>query len=140
MNFTYNNILFIFPTITYKMTQISDSYTTRHLLVPSRHRIAVIPKHTTKPEDISPGIKTEPQHSPGLCENSPENPVWTVLKQFQKFSLDCLETVLKFSSDCPKTVLKIPKNSYTQPQIFGTKIYDLSWPLSKSQAIKWPLG
>ena len=48
---------------------------TRYLSVPSlpqtsfgfiHHRITVIPKHSTKPEDISPGIKTKSQHSPGL--------------------------------------------------------------------------
>ena len=43
-------------------------------------QITMIPKHTTKPEDISPEIKTKSQHSPGLPENSFENPIRTVRK------------------------------------------------------------
>ena len=101
-----------------------------------RHRITVIPKHTTKPKDISPGIKTKPEPSLGLSENSSENPVWTVKKQSRNFNPNCPKTVSKFSSDCLKTVPKIPKNSYTQSKKFETKIYDLSWPLSQSQAVK----
>ena len=104
------------------------------------HRIIRIPKHTTKPKEISPGMKTKPQHSPGLPENSPENspkiPVRTVRKQSQKFSPNCAKTVPKFSPYCPKTVPKILKNSYIQSKKFGTKIYGLSLPLSQSQAIK----
>ena len=94
------------------------------------------PKHTTKPEDISPGIKTKPEPSPGLPENSSENPVWTVRKQLQNFNPNCLKTVPKFSPDCLKTVQKIPKNSYTQSKNFETEIYGRLWPLSQSQAIK----
>ena len=45
------------------------------------HRIIGIPKHTTKLKDISPMIKTKPQHSPGLPKNSPKNHVQTVRKQ-----------------------------------------------------------
>ena len=99
-------------------------------------RIIGIPKHTTKPKDISPGIKTKSQYSPGL----PEHPVRTDRKQSQKFNPDYPKTVPKLNTDCPKTVPKIPKNSYTQSKKLGTKIYGLSWPPSQSQAIKWPLG
>ena len=79
-----------------------------------RHRITVIPKHTTKPEDISPGIKTKPEPSFGLPENSSENPVWTVRKQSRNFNPNCSKTVSKFSPNCLKTVQKILKNCYTQ--------------------------
>ena len=82
------------------------------------NRIIRIPKHTTKPKDISPGIKTKPQYSPGLLENSPENPVRTVRKQSQKFNPNCAKTVLKFSLDCPKIVLKISTRS---PKNWGLK-------------------
>ena len=71
------------------------------------HRIIRIPKHTTKPKDISPGIKTKSQYSPGLPENSPENHVRTLRKQSQKFSQNCAKIVPKFSPICPKTVPKI---------------------------------
>ena len=104
------------------------------------HRIIEILKHTTKPKDISPGIKTKPQYSPGLPENSPKNPVWTVHKQSQKFSLNCVKIVPKFSPDCSRTVLKIPKNPYTQSKKLGTEIYGLSRSLRKPQAIKMSLG
>ena len=97
-----------------------------------RHRIIGIPKHTTKPEDISPRIKTKPQHSPELPENSSENLVRTV----RKFNSNCSKTIPKFSPDCLKTVSKILKNSYTQSKKFGTEIYRLSRPLRKFQAIK----
>ena len=89
------------------------------------HRIIGIPKLTTKPKDLSPGIKTKLQHSPGLPENSPKNLFRTIRKQFPKFS-----------PDYSKTVPKIPKNSYTQSKKLGTEIYGLSRPLSQSQAIK----
>ena len=46
------------------------------------HRIIGIQKHTTKPKDVSPGIKTRPQYSPGL----PENLVQIVRKQSRKFN------------------------------------------------------
>ena len=92
------------------------------------NRIIRIPKHTTKPKDISPGIKTKSKYSPGLLENSPENPVRTVREQSQKFN-----------PNCPKIVLKIPKNFYTQSKKLGTEIYCISRPLRKPQAIKWPL-
>ena len=105
-----------------------------------RHRIIGIPKHTKKPKDISPRIKTKPQHNPGLPENSLGNPIRTVRKQSQKFSPDCPKTIPKFSPNCQKIVPKISKNSYTQSKNFSTEIYGLSRPLSKSQAIKWPLG
>ena len=52
-------------------------------------------KYSTKPEDISPGIKTKPQPSPGLPENSSENSALTVRKKSQKFSLDCPKIVPK---------------------------------------------
>ena len=104
------------------------------------HQIIVIPNHTTKPKDIIPDIKTKPQYSPRLLENSPENPIRTVLKQSGKFSPNCAKTVPKFSLDYPKTVLKIPKNSYTQSKKLGTEFYGLSRLLRKPQAIKWPLG
>ena len=96
------------------------------------HRIIGIPKHTTKPKDISPWIKTKPQHSLGLPENSPENPLRTVRKKSRKFSSNHTKTVLNLSPDCPKTVLKIPKNSYAQSKKLGTEIYGLSRPLSQS--------
>ena len=70
------------------------------------HRIIGILKHTTKPKDISPGIKTKPQYSPRLPENSPENLVRTVSKKSQKFSLNCAKTIPKFSMDCPKRISK----------------------------------
>ena len=104
------------------------------------HRITVIPKHTTKPKDISHEIKTKPEPSPGLPENSPENAFRTIRKQSQNFNQNCLKTVPKFSLACLKSVPKIPKNSYTQSKKFKTEIYGLSWPLSQSQAVKWPLG
>ena len=100
------------------------------------HRITVIPKHTIKPEDISPGIKTKPEPSLGLPENSSKNTIWTVRKQSQNFNLNCSKIVPKFSPNCLKTVPKIPKNFYTQSKKFETEIYNLSWPLSQSQAIK----
>ena len=105
-----------------------------------RRRITVIPKHTTKPEDNSPGIKTKPKPSLGLPENSFKNSVWSVQKQSKNFNPSCPKTIPKFSSKCYKTIPKIPKNSYTQSKKFGTEIYNLSRPLSQSQAIKWPLG
>ena len=86
-----------------------------------RHRITVVPKHTTKPKDISRGIKTKPELSSRLPENSPKNPVHSVRKQSQKFNLNCPKIVPKFNPECPKTVLKIPKNSYTQPKILRLK-------------------
>ena len=147
----YNYVLFIchtmtheplnhiihFPTITHKMTQISDPYKTGHLLVPSRFITEYCDtKHTTKPEDISPGIKTKPQHSPGLPENSPQNSVMTVQKQSRKFSSNCSKKVSKLSFDCPKTIPKISKNFYTQSKNLITEIYSLSRPLSQSIAIK----
>ena len=70
-------------------------------------RIIVIPKHTTKLENISPGIKTKPEPSIGLPKNSSKNQVWTVRKQSQNFNLNYQKTVQKFSSDCLKIVLKI---------------------------------
>ena len=104
------------------------------------HQIIGIPKHTTKPKDISPGIKTKPQHSPGLPENSLENSLEiharTVRKQSRKFSPNCAKTVPKFSPYCPETVPKILKNSYTQSKKLGTEIFGFSRPLSQSQAIK----
>ena len=100
----------------------------------------MIPKHTTKPKDISPEIKTKPQHSPGLPENSPENFVMTVQKQSRKFSPNCSKTVPKLSPDCSKTIPKISKNSYTQSKNLRTEIYGISRPLSQSTAIKWHLA
>ena len=90
------------------------------------HRIIGISKHTTKPKDISTRIKTKPQHSLRLPENSLENLVRTVRKQSQKFSSNCAKTVPKFSSDCPKTVQKTSKKSYTQSKKLRTEIYGLS--------------
>ena len=101
-----------------------------------RHRITVIPKPTTKPEDISPGIKKKPEPSSGLPENSSENPVWTVRKQSRNFNQNCPKTVSKFSPNCLKIVQKILKNCYTQFKKFETKIYGLSWPLRQFKAIK----
>ena len=95
----------------------------------------MIPKHITKPEDISPGIKIKPQHSSGL----PENFVMTVQKQSQKFNPNCSKTIPKLSPDCPKIIPKISKNSYTQSKNLRTEIYGLSRPLSQSTTIKWPL-
>ena len=89
------------------------------------HRIIGILKHTTKPKDISTGIKTKPQHSRGR----PKNPIMTISKQSRKFSPNCAKTIPKFSSDCSKTVSKISKNSYTQSKKLGTEIYGLSRPL-----------
>ena len=77
-----------------------------HFFCSIHQQITVIPKHTTKPEDVNPGIKTKPQHSPGLPENSskilseesknsPKNSVRTVQKQSQKFNSDCLKTISK---------------------------------------------
>ena len=135
------NHIIHFPTITHKMTQISDPYKTGHLLVPSGSSPnIVILKHTTKPEGISPGIKTKPQHSLELPENSPENSIMTVQKQSRKFSPNCSKTVPKLSPDCPKTIPKISKNSYTQSKNLRTKIYSLSRSLSQFTTIKWSLG
>ena len=96
-----------------------------------RHRISMIPKHTTKLEDISLGIKTKPLSSPKLIENSPEISAWTVKKQSRNFNPNCPKTVSKLSPDCLKTVSKIPKNSYTQSKKLGIEIYGLSQPLRK---------
>ena len=82
------------------------------------HQIIGIPKHTTNPKDISSGIKTKLQYSPGLLENSPENPVRAVRKKSRKFSSNCAKTVLNFSPDYPKTILKIPTLS---PKNWGLK-------------------
>ena len=79
-----------------------------------RHQITVIPKYITKPEDISPGIKTKPQHSPGLPGTIPKN--------FQYLVRTVRNQSRKFSPDCPKIVLKIHKNSYTKSQNFGIEI------------------
>ena len=82
MIFTYNIMLFIFPTITHKMAQISDSYKTGHLLVLSQPQtifgsiqcqITMTSKHTTKPRGLSPRITTKSPHSSGLLGNSPKN-------------------------------------------------------------------
>ena len=122
MIFTHNNILFIFST---KHTKWSKSRTfikqgTSWLLHGYEpfffcfihQQITVIPKHTTKPEDISPGIKTKPQHSLGLPENSPKNPIRIIRKQSQKFSPNCPKTVPKNSVRTVKKqsqkFLKIP--------------------------------
>ena len=85
-----------------------------------RHQISVIPKHTTKPEDISVGIKTKPLSSPRLLENSPEISALTVRKQSRNFNPNCSKKVPKLSPDYSKTVPKIPKNSYTQSKKLGT--------------------
>ena len=93
--FTHNHILFIFPTIHTKWsksrTHINRAplglfMTMNHFFGSIHQQITVIPKHTTKPEGISHEIKTKPQHSPGLPENSCENLVRNVREQSQKFS------------------------------------------------------
>ena len=117
------NHIIHFPTITHKMVQFSDPYKTGHLLVPSRSSPnIVITKHTTKPEDISPGIKTKLLHNPGLLENSRENSVMTIQKQSQKFNPNCYKTLLKLGPDCSKTIPKFSKNSYTQSKNLRTEI------------------
>ena len=78
---------------------------------PVYHRIIMISKHITKPEDINPGIKTKPQQDPGLIENIPENLVRIFRNQSQNFNLNCPKTVPKFSLDYLKKsqkFLKIP--------------------------------
>ena len=80
MIFTHNNILFIFLTIHTKWSSLGP-IKIGHLSVPSlprtcfgsiHYRITVIPKHSTKPEDIGPVIKTKSQHSPGLPRTNPK--------------------------------------------------------------------
>ena len=99
--FTHNSMLFIFSTITYKMTQISYSH--KQSISRSLHdhepfffsihqQISMIPKNSTKPEDISLGIKTKLEPNPRLPGTIPKN--------FQY-------SVPKSCPDCPKIVLKI---------------------------------
>ena len=130
MNFIYNNILFIFSTITYKMAQISDPYTTGHLLVHSRFATELLWYQNTpqNPKTSVLGLKPNPNLAPdwpktipkilsGLSENSP--------KIQPELSENSLEIQLRLFENSPK-------NSYTQPQKFGTEIYGLSRSLSKS--------
>ena len=89
--FLHTHHIIYFSNNTHKMTKISDPYKTGHLLVLSWprtifgsicHQITMIPKNSTKPEDISPGIKTKPQPSPGLLGASPKNFQYSVPKSW----------------------------------------------------------
>ena len=68
-----------FLVITHKMAQISDSYKTGYLLVPSRFITEYCDTKTHhKTQRHQSREKTKPQHNPELPENSPKNSVRTV--------------------------------------------------------------
>ena len=59
-----------------------------------------------KPKNISPGIKTKPQHNSGLLKNSSENPVWTIPKQSRKVNPDCSKIVPKIQPGLSESSLE----------------------------------